>query len=148
MGSDWPRPDRPTPALTAFFRAAILTKVMSHRLTALLLSAALIFVGVILPPCAGAASCAMGWGRRTDCCAVKIGISAPRCCNATQQVRGATPATPERSTQKPPPGPAVYTAPIDSFVGSAVRQAFGLRIDSAAAPPGSTLIAQHTSLLL
>ena len=121
---------------------------MSHRLTALLLSAALIFVGVILPPCAGAASCAMGWGRRTDCCAVKIGISAPRCCNATQQVRGATPATPERSTQKPPPGPAVYTAPIDSFVGSAVRQAFGLRIDSAAAPPGTTLIAQHTSLLL
>jgi hypothetical protein len=121
---------------------------MYRRLATLLLSATLILVGVILPPCAGAASCTMGWNQRTDCCAVKMGISAPRCCNATQQVRGATPATPERSAQKPLSGPVANATPIDPSIGSAAREAFGLRVDSAAAPPDRTLIAQHTSLVL
>lgn len=122
--------------------------VMVRRLAAVLFSAAMICAGTALSPCVGRAACALAGAARMDCCTAKNGISAPSCCSGHQQIRNATPAAPEG------PAPSLHGAPATQVVAAGrscadPRQTHPVRrIDSNAAPPGGTLIAQHTLLLL
>jgi hypothetical protein len=121
---------------------------MVHRLAAVLLSAAVILAGVALSPCTSRASCALAAAARMDCCTAKNGISAPRCCSGHQQVRTATPATPERSAHDLRAASASHVVSAVRALAAAARTNPLRRIEPAAAPPGGTLVAQHTSLLL
>jgi hypothetical protein len=90
----------------------------------------------------------MALSRQMDCCRAPVGISGARCCYGAQQVRGAAPAAPERSARSVMPAPAIGATCGIPIAASPIRRISASRIDSAAAPPGGTLIAQHTSLLL
>jgi hypothetical protein len=121
---------------------------MFRRLAALLFSAAVILASVALSPCTSRASCALATAARMDCCMAKSGISAPRCCSGHQQVRTATPATPERSAHDLRVAAATRVVSAGrALVDSAPMSPFRC-VDPDAAPPGGTLVAQHTSLLL
>jgi hypothetical protein len=122
---------------------------MTRRLAALLLTIAMTLAGVLATPCVSRAACAMAQARPMDCCAGKPGISAPSCCDGKSRLaRDAIPATLERSA--PTAAQTLDTplpAPLAPVIVNAHSDALP-RIDSRAAPPGGTLIAQHTSLLL
>ena len=121
---------------------------MCRRLATLLLSAALIFAATVAAPCVGRASCAMTSARQRDCCTAPQGISAPRCCGGEQRVqRAAPPATTGRQAPPVPLATALYLAAIPPLTAGA-QPRLG-RLDTGGAdPPGGTLLAQHTSLLL
>jgi hypothetical protein len=122
---------------------------MTRRLARALLAAALIIAGVVVGPCTGNASCPMFRLQQMDCCkAPPAGISAPRCCDdAPQMGRNVAPATADRPAHRALHAPAMplVTLAAPSAPTETLRS---LRVDPAAAPPGGTLIAQHTSLLL
>jgi hypothetical protein len=122
---------------------------MIRRLAALLLSVVMLLAGVVAAPCTSHATCAMAQARPMDCCAGKNGISAPGCCEGKSQLsRSAAPATVEGSAQtaSTPPGTLLPALAAVVIVPTAIN--LPARIDARAAPPGGTLIAQHTSLLL
>ena len=122
---------------------------MSRRLTALLLVAAIVLAGVMAGPCAGRA-CAMAQARQMDCCKdAGVGISAPRCCDGHHELsRAATPATVERVLPASAAVP-ISDAPVVLASSAAAQPSMVLRrIPPGSAPPGGSLIAQHTSLLL
>lgn len=123
---------------------------MTRRPAALLLAAAMIVAGVVASPCAGNAACAMVAARPMDCCkGPGAGISAPRCCHGSQQVsRGATPVITEGPVQSAPPAPAMQVRSVVVAFVHSTHVFAPRRVDAGAAPPGGTLIAQHTSLLL
>ena len=122
---------------------------MTRRLAALLLSAAMMLAGVVAAPCASHAACAMAQARPMDCCAGKIGISAPGCCDGKSRVsRNATPATADRSAQTTLQSPSTLVPSLTQVVVVTARIDAPARTDARAAPPGGTLIAQHTSLLV
>jgi hypothetical protein len=121
---------------------------MARRLAALLFSAAMILASVAMAPCTSQASCALASGRRMDCCTAKTGISVPRCCNGNQQVSSTTPATPEQPIQSTLAASAMHVAPARLALANSPQTHRSGRIDAGPAPPGGTLIAQHTSLLL
>jgi hypothetical protein len=122
---------------------------MCRRLAALLLSVTLSLAAIAAAPCVGRASCAMASARQRDCCTSPQGISAPRCCGGEQRVQRAAPAATAAGRQAPPVllASALYLAAIPpSAAGAQPRLG---RLDAAGAdPPGGTLVAQHTSLLL
>jgi hypothetical protein len=122
---------------------------MTRRLAVLLLSTAVMLTGVVAAPCASHAACAMAQAGPMDCCAGKTGISAPSCCDGKAQLsRKATPATAERSAQMTLDLPGTLLPTLTPVVVAATRIDAPPRADARAAPPGGTLIAQHTSLLL
>jgi hypothetical protein len=121
---------------------------MTRRLATALLAAAMLVAGVVVGPCTGNAACAMARLQQMDCCkSPPAGINAPRCCPDVSQVgRNASPATTDRPTHRALQAPAMQLVPVAAAtVPPVVVRA--LRIDPAA-PPGGSLIAQHTSLLL
>jgi hypothetical protein len=121
---------------------------MTRRLPVLLLSAAMALAGGIAGPCMSAAACAMQ--ARMDCCSTSgPGITAPRCCNGIRQVnRAATPATAERPLTGSPVAPALCAVPLARTHVSPAQALLPSASAAGADPPGGTLIAQHTSLLL
>jgi hypothetical protein len=128
----------------------ILDGAMPRRLAVSLLCSAFVLAGVMAGPCPGNAACALASARQTDCCkGPPIGISAPRCCAGGQEIGGRTaPATPERPAHSRLVAPATQLAPAAVAVIEPAPIVIPQRIDPGAAPPGGTLIAQHTSLLL
>jgi hypothetical protein len=121
---------------------------MPRRFAALLLSVAMLFIGLAASPCASSASCMMMAARPMDCCASKAGISKPSCCDKQQVSRNAAPVTPDRPVQTSLTGPVQHIASVVVTLADSTRTLLGGRIDPGVAPPGGTLIAQHTSLLL
>ncbi len=117
-------------------------------LPALLLSAAMVVASVASPCIGRASSCTMAW--QMDCCRAKIGISAPRCCDGREQVGSNTlPATPQGPVQTILAALAAYVVlPVALAVPAPTWLAAPVGFAADAAPPGGTLIAQHTSLLL
>src|SRR5262245_46677047 len=118
---------------------------MGRRLSTLLLVVAVILAAVAGSPCTGRAFCLRA--RTADCCSSKPGIGTPRCCEGPQRLtRAASPATVERpaaSLYAPSaPGASVAVARVASTSAVSAR-----RPERTHAPPGDTLIAQHTSLL-
>ena len=122
---------------------------MNRRLAALLLAAAIVLAGVVAGPCAGGA-CALAQARQMDCCKdAGAGISAPRCCDGHRQLsRPATPATVERVLAASAAVPICDAPVVLASSGSAQPSLLLRRIPPGSAPPGGSLIAQHTSLLL
>jgi hypothetical protein len=124
---------------------------MSRRLLILLLNAAVVLSGVLSGPCASSAACPMARAQHSNCCdSMKPGIGTPRCCTSRQQLsRGAMATT---TNVRPLHGTlvaaAVHVAPTAAAVSTAQHAAGPPRITVGPAPPGGTLIAQHTSLLL
>jgi hypothetical protein len=124
-------------------------RVMVRRLAALLFSVAMLTAGLAAAPCVGRVACAMTAADRKDCCTQKTGIAAPRCCSGEQRVqRGVSPATPERPAQHHLGAAALHAAPVAAVIAEPAQPACAWRVDTGADPPGGTLIAQHTSLLL
>lgn len=122
-------------------------KIVKGRFTILMLSAALVLANVVSPCVGRAQSCGMRWVGRMDCCNAKVGISAPSCCNGKQQVSIVIAASHDRPAKCTLAVLAVHVVP--AVLSFTEPQIFSLqRIDARAAPPGGTLIAQHTSLLL
>lgn len=123
---------------------------MPRRLAVSLLCTAFVLAGVVTGPCAGNAACALASAQQMDCCkGPPIGISAPRCCKGAQQIsRTTVPATPERPAHSRLLAPPIQLAPAIVAVIAPAPIVTLQRIDPGAAPPGGTLIAQHTSLLL
>ena len=122
---------------------------MARRLAALLFGVALFSAGLAAAPCAGRATCAMAAASQKDCCNQKAGIAAPRCCGGEQRVqRAAPPAAPERPVQLQLTASAMYAAPAALALAEPARPARAERAAPGTHPPGGTLIAQHTSLLL
>jgi hypothetical protein len=120
---------------------------MYRRLAALVLSVALSLTAMAAAPCVGRASCAMASARQRDCCSQQSGIATPRCCGEQRMQRPATPATLER----PAPPALAANAPYLAAIPPLVAPANSVLVRSHAAgadPPGGTLVAQHTSLLL
>ena len=90
----------------------------------------------------------MLWAWQMDCCRPKTGIAAPPCCDAEQH-GGTVAATLERrqlQTLLVPSAARVVSPAADR--DDPRRIVATQRIDAGAAPPGRTLVAQHTSLLL
>jgi len=121
---------------------------MRRRFPALLLSLAMLFVGLAVAPCGSSASCMMMAARPMDCCATKTGISKPRCCAKPQVSRNVAPVTPDRPVRTAMTAPMQHVASVVVTLVNATRTLRVRRLDAAAAPPGGSLIAQHTSLLL
>jgi hypothetical protein len=123
---------------------------MRRRLATLLLSAAMILASVLAGPCMSSASCPLAQGQQIDCCkGPGAGISAPRCCDGRHQVgRTAPPATAERQVHSGLAAPAMPVAPVAVEPTDPSQLFAPQRVDAATAPPGGTLVAQHTSLLL
>jgi hypothetical protein len=90
----------------------------------------------------------MRWAWQTDCCETKAGIGMPACCDGKQRVRSAIAVMADRPVQKMLGVSAVHVAPAVVAFADPTRIAAAQRIDACAAPPGGTLLAQHTSLLL
>lgn len=122
---------------------------MPRRLAISLLSVAFLAAGIFAGPCTANAACAMARAQQMDCCkGPPLGISAPSCCPGTQEITGSSaPVTPERPVQSHLVAPLTQLAST-AVVASAPNRFVAARIDPGAAPPGGTLIAQHTSLLL
>jgi hypothetical protein len=122
---------------------------MPRRLAVSLFCAAFLLAGT-LGPCTSNAACAMARAQQMDCCKrPPVGISAPRCCSGAQQISGnTTPATPARPGHSHLIAPSMHLAPAVVAVIEPALIVPRDRIDPGAAPPGGTLIAQHTSLLL
>ena len=121
---------------------------MKRRLAALL-SVAMLTAGLAAAPCVGRVACAMTAADRKDCCTQKTGIAAPRCCSGEQRVqRGVSPATPERPAQHHFGATALHPASVAPVIAAPAQLARTWRVDTGADPPGGSLIAQHTSLLL
>ena len=123
---------------------------MPRRLAVSLLCAAFILAGVLAGPCPGTGACAVASAQQMDCCKrPPIGISTPRCCAGGQEIGGSTsPATPERPSHSRLIAPSMHLAPAVVAVLAPAPIVIPQRIDPGAAPPGGTLVAQHTSLLL
>ena len=122
--------------------------IVKQSFTVLMLSATLV-VASVLSPCLGQGlSCAMARARQMDCCSAKAGIGAPPCCTGKQQVRNAIAVTPDRPAQKTLAASAVHVMPVVVAFVDPTRVFAPQRIDVRTAPPGGTLVAQHTSLLL
>ncbi len=122
---------------------------MTRRLGIVLFSVSIVFTAVVAAPCTGGVACAMARAHMDCCDGVSAGISAPRCCNGPQQVsRNATPVTAERPMQSSLAVPTWYAAPVALAHTSPARTLRPLGTSPGTAPPGGTLIAQHTSLLL
>lgn len=121
---------------------------MVRRLATVLLGAAMIFASSVLAPCTGSAACTLAGAARMNCCTATHGISTPRCCSEHQQVRNATPAAPERPAQSMRVASAAHVVSTVHALTASARTNPLRRIDPPAAPPGGTLVAQHTSLLL
>jgi len=122
---------------------------MVRRFAALLFSVAMLTAGLAVLPCVGRVACAMTAAGHKDCCTQKTGIAAPRCCSGEQRVqRGVPPATPERLAQHHLADSALHAAPVAAVIAVPAQAARAWRLDNGADPPGGTLIAQHTSLLL
>jgi len=122
---------------------------MSRRPAAVLLSAAIAIAGLIGAPCVTRA-CAMVQARQMDCCkATGAGIRAPRCCTGSREVsRQATPATVTRVANSPAPAMSVATMPVVAQTAEPTHALRFAHLPNGTAPPGGTLIAQHTLLLL
>jgi hypothetical protein len=121
---------------------------MLRRCASLLLTLAVLLGGTAVAPCAGNASCPMMAARPMDCCAAKTGISKPSCCETKQIRHSPAPVTPDRPVQSSLAAPDARVAPVVLALRSPTRAVVVGRIDAGTAPPGGTLIAQHTSLLL
>ena len=122
---------------------------MLHRLAAMVFTVAIALAGVTLAPCGSGTMCPSFAAQQMDCCkGPPAGISAARCCNGSQQVRHAPPATSERSLQRTLAAPALQAVTVDAPRLAPPQIVSAARIDPTAAPPGGTLIDQHTSLLL
>ena len=123
---------------------------MRRRLATLLLSTVMILGGVVAGPCIGSASCALAQGQLINCCkSPGAGISTPRCCNGRPQLaRNATPATAARQVHGGLAAPAMPVASVAVEPADPTQLFAPQRVDAATAPPGGTLVAQHTSLLL
>ena len=123
---------------------------MLYRLAAMVFTVAIALAGVTLAPCGSGTLCASVAAQQMDCCkGPPAGISAARCCNGSQQVRHAPPpATSERSLQRTLAPPAMQAVTVDAPQLVPPQIVSAARIDPTAAPPGGTLIDQHTSLLL
>lgn len=128
----------------------ILYRVMPRRLAVSLLCTAFLLAGVLAGPCTSNAACAIARAQQMDCCkGPPVGISAPRCCTGAPQISGNNaPATPERPAHSRLIVPSMQLAPAIVAVIEPAPIIALQRIDPGAAPPGGTLIAQHTSLLL
>lgn len=83
-----------------------------------------------------------------DCCAPKSGIAKPSCCDKQQVQRSPVRATPDRPIQSSLKAPLEHVAALVVPLAPPPHTLLARRIDAGAAPPGGTLIAQHTSLLL
>lgn len=123
---------------------------MPRRLAVSLLCTAIVLAGVVAGPCGSNAACALASARQMDCCkGPPIGISAPRCCAGAQQISGTTaPATAERPAHGRLIAAAMQVAAPAAAINAAARLHAAPRTAARAAPPGGTLVAQHTSLLL
>lgn len=128
----------------------ILDGVMPRRLALSLLCTAFLLAGVLAGPCTSNAACAIARAQQQDCCnQPPVGISAPRCCAGAQQISGNTaPATPERPAHSRLIVLSMQLAPSLVSVIEPAALVTLQRTDPGAAPPGGTLFAQHTSLLL
>jgi hypothetical protein len=128
----------------------ILERVMPRRLAVSLLCTAFVLAGVVAGPCTGNAACALASAMQMDCCkGPPSGISAPRCCAGARQIGGATaPATAERPAHSRLIAPTMTVAALVAAIDAPARVHAAHSIASRAAPPGGTLVAQHTSLLL
>jgi hypothetical protein len=120
---------------------------MPRRVASLLLSLAMVLGGTAAAQCVGHAACLAALQRPMDCCAAKNGISNPSCCEGKQVRRDAGPVTPDRPVQSSLAAPAAQVAPFSPLREPVHGTAAG-QSDAGAAPPGGSLIAQHTSLLL
>jgi len=122
---------------------------MLRRLAALLTSVALIAVALAASPCASRAACRMVAAQQMDCCANTPGIGTPRCCPEQKQLaHRTTPATPDRPLHGLRTILVASALPVVLVLAAPLRPALARGIDPGAAPPGGTLISQHTSLLL
>ncbi len=90
----------------------------------------------------------MRWVWQADCCHAKPGIGAPGCCEGTRQSGNPTAVVAERPAYKLLGVSVVLVAPAVVTSVDAVPIIAEERIDARAAPPGGTLFAQHTSLVL
>lgn len=122
--------------------------IVQHRLIVLMLAAAMV-LGSTSSPCGDSGStCAMAWVGQPDCCRAKPGIAIPPCCAGKQQVRNAVALKTDRSVQdrlRTSAAPLAQGAVAPTGLRWIVAQQCS---DGCAAPPGGTLLAQHTSLLL
>jgi hypothetical protein len=121
---------------------------MPRRLLIALLALAVVGGGVASCPCI-AKACAMAQAKAMSCCEKAAGLNAPDCCPGGTQLsrQDAAPAAVNPAAAVlaiaatvAPFGTTVMTSPEPTGVPAL---AF-----SSAAPPGGTLVAQHTSLLL
>jgi len=123
-------------------------RIVKGRSTVLMLSAALVLSSVGSPCVGQQLSCAMQSVERMDCCNAKPGISAPSCCSGKQEVNKVIALPRDRLAKYAPAASAAHVFPVVASFGDPTRVFALQRIDARAAPPGGTLIAQHTSLLL
>ncbi len=123
---------------------------MARRLLTVVLNAAILLGSVVGGPCATRATCAMARARHADCCATaQPGIHAPRCCAGAPQLADARmAATTDRPLPEARTTPSVVVVACSAPAPSAGQSGARLYPERAPAPPGRTLIAQHTSLLL
>lgn len=121
--------------------------IVKRRLTVLMLTAAFVLAGVVSPCVGQQRSCAMPWVGQMDCCKAKAGISAPPCCSGKQQVDRDIAVSRERPAGNTLAVLAVHVLPVVAFADPK-RIGAVERIEACTAPPGGTLVAQHTSLLL
>lgn len=121
---------------------------MLRRLAVSLLCVAMLVAGMVTASCASA-GCPMPQ-MKMDCCqGPPAGISAASCCEKPPQLsRLAAPATAERAAKFQPQLAFASIVPIVVSTAATAHRVAITRIDARAAPPGSTLVAQHTSLLL
>lgn len=82
------------------------------------------------------------------CCNAKPGISAPSCCNGKQPVIKVIAVSRDHAANNALAVLAVHVLPVVTSFADPTRIFARQRIDARGAPPGGTLIAQHTSLLL
>jgi hypothetical protein len=121
---------------------------MVCRFAVVLLALATVITSTVSCPCV-TKSCAMAVAKQMDCCNDDgDGIGAPDCCANAQLGQPAVSQPADRPARSaltvsfavaPLPAVPALTAPLSPTAD---------RIDPSAAPPGGTLIVQHTSLLL
>jgi hypothetical protein len=127
----------------------MLLMLMLRRLAVLLLAAAVIAGGITTCPCITTA-CTIAMGRQMDCCndARRDGIGAAKCCPGGTQLSQQTASPAADPPARTMLALAVRSVAVAGSMPAPLRGVTARAIDPGAAPPGGSLIAQHTSLLV